>query len=256
MILAATAVACGAVSAVLTRTAARLVGITAAPASVVYAAGAAAMWAWTAALLGLRLAMPLIPVAVVAAPLAVTDGGVRRLPDNVTLPAGSGVAAAMVAASAAGSSGVSPWLAASSALALGLVGHVLAARGVVPRWCAALSVWAATATACVVSGSPRLATAVGAGALITTVVLVAHLCGQAGFGDVKIAPLVCGAAWATWDAAAGFWFAAAAAAAALWLSMLGGGLVGLLSKRESDGGPLGALLPGATLAVALAGTWL
>lgn len=240
---------------VLTRSAARQVGVTATATSIVVAVGAVTLWAWLAALLGLRLALPLIPAAVVAAPLALTDWKARRLPDAVTLPAGSAVASAMAAAAAAGSSGRELWLAAGLAAGLALVGCPLAARRPVPALCVATGAWSATVVACAVGASARLTAAVVAGALTTGLVLVAHLGGVVSFGDVKISPLLCGAAWATWHPAAGLWLPSAAAVTALCLSTVGGGLVGMLSTRD-NGGPLGAFLPGATLAVAVAGMWL
>ena len=75
-----------------------------------------------------------------------------------------------------------------------------------------------------------------------------------GYGDVKIAPMVCCAGWVSWDSFGGIWLAAATAGAAVWLSVLVGGLVTVVSPRlHTNGIPLGAFLPGATLAVAVAG---
>ena len=201
--------------------------------------------------------MPLIPAAVVAAPLAVTDWMERRLPDVFTLPAGSATAAAMAVATATESSSAAVWLTAGPAAALALVGHTLAARGVVPVWCVAVSVWSVTTGCCIVAGAGRLTAAVAAGAVTSSVILVGHLGGLAGFGDVKIMPLVCCAAWTAWDPVGGLWFSVAASLAALWLSLLACGLVAVVSTRvEATGVPLGAFVPGSAVAVAVVVTWL
>ena len=201
--------------------------------------------------------LPLLPAAIVAAPLAMTDWKVRRLPDAFTLPAGSATAVALVVATAAGSSIWLPWLAAGPAAGLAVAGHTLAARGAVPRWCAPVSVWATTGAGCVIIGSGRLTAAVVAGALVTGVVLVAHLAGAAGFGDVKIMPIVCCAAWAAWDPVGGIWYSIAAALGVLMLAAALGGFVAAISPQGGSGGvPLGTFLPGAALAAAVASTWV
>lgn len=203
------------------------------------------------------MALPLIPAAIVAAPLAVTDWRVRRLPDGFTLPAGSATAAALVVAAAAESSSWLPWLVAVPVAALASVGHMLAARGLVPQWCVVGSVWGVTAAGCATSGSSRLSAAVAGGALITSVILIAHLAGAAGFGDVKVAPIVCCAAWSAWDLVSSIWLSSAAAFLVLWVSVTLGGLVAAVSPRvRTDGVPLGAFLPGSALVVAVAASWL
>ena len=257
MVVAAAAVACGVVSARLTATAVRLVDATVSPAAAAWAACGAVLWACVAARVGLLLSLPLAPVAVVVAPLAVTDWTERRLPDVFTLSAGSATAAAMSVVAAVESSSAVLWLAAGLAAGLAPAGHTLHARGLVPGWVAPVSVWAATVTACALAGAGRLTAAVVAGALATGVILIGHLAGLAGFGDVKMAPMVCCAGWVSWDSFGGLWLAAATACAAVWLSVLIGGLVTVVSPRlHTDGIPLGAFLPGATLAVAVAVAWL
>ena len=257
MVVVAAAAACGAVSARLTATAVRQVGATASPAAAAWAGCGAVLWACAAARVGLLLSLPLAPVAVVVAPLAVTDWTERRLPDAFTLPAGSATAAAMAAAAAVESPSAVLWLAAGAAAGLALAGHTLHTRGLVPGWVAPTSVWAATVAACALAGAGRLTAAVVAGALATGVILIGHLAGLAGFGDVKIAPMVCCAGWVSWDPFGGLWLAATAAFAAVWLSVLVGGLVTAVSPRlHTNGIPLGAFLPGAALAVAVAGAWL
>ena len=253
---AATAV-CGAVSAVLTAAAARQVGAAASPGAIAWAACASGVWACGAFRTGAFPALPLIPAAMVAAPLAVTDWRVRRLPDGFTLPAGSATAAALVIVTAVESSNWLPWLVAGPVVVLASVGHMLAARGLVPQWCVVGSVWGVTAAGCTTSGSGRLVAAVTGGALITGVILVAHLAGAAGFGDVKIAPMVCCAAWAAWDPVGAIWISCAAAFLVLWLAVTLGGLVASVSARVRTAGvPLGTFLPGSALVVAVAASWL
>ena len=256
-VLAATTAVCGAVSAGLTAAAARRVGVAAPPAAAAWVACATAVWACGASRVGVTDALPLLPAAIVAAPLVVTDWRVRRLPDGFTLPAGSATAAALVVVAAAESSSWVPWLVAGPVVALASAGHILAARGSVSQWCVVGSVWAVTAAGCVTSGSGRLTASVAGGALITGLILIAHLAGAAGFGDVKIAPMVCCAAWAAWDPAGAIWVSSAAAFLALWLSVTLGGLAAAVSSRvRTDGVPLGAFLPGSALVVAVAATWL
>lgn len=257
VVLAAATAACGAVSAKLTVVAARQVGVAAPPVAVAWAVCAAAIWAYYASRVGVVPALPLTPAAIVTAPLAVTDWRARRLPDAFTLPAGSATAAAMIVATAVESSSWLLWLSAGSAVGLTLVGRTLEARGLMPEWCAVGSVWTATAASCAMADNGRLVAAVAAGALVTGLILSAHLCGAAGFGDVKITPVVCCAAWAAWDSAGGIWFSSAAAVAVLWLSVTVGGLAAtMLGPGRINGVPLGAFLPGSSLTMAVVAAWL
>ena len=255
-VLVATAAACGGLSVAITTTVVRRVVGGVPPGVAAWAVCGAVLWAWAAVRGGYLLMLPLMPLAVVVVPLAVTDWVLRRLPDSLTLPAGSATAAAMAAASTESSS-QDVWQVAGPVAGLALAGHVLVARGAVPGWAAALSVWGTAAVAGTTTGSDRLTDAVIAGSLTTGVILLGHLVGLAGFGDVKIGPLVCCAAWAVWDPVSGFWAAAAAAFGTLWLSVVIGGLVAVMSQRAgTEGVPLGSILPGATLIVAIVGTWL
>ena len=247
----AAAVVCGVVSVGLTSAAARYVRIATSLPAFAWAACAAVVWACGASHVGVVQALPLFPAAVVAAPLAVMDWKVRRLPDTLTLSAGSATAAAMATAAAAESPSWLPWLTAGSAVGLTLA--TLAALQPVPRRSAVVCVWVTMAAGCVMAGSGRLTSAVTAGALATGVVLVAHLCAAAGFGDVKITPIVCGAAWSAWDPVGGIRLSLAAAFGVLWLSAALGGLVAAVSRQgRVDGVPLGVFLPGAALVVAVA----
>ena len=106
------------------------------------------------------------------------------------------------------------------------------------------------------TGSNRLTSAVLAGVLLTSVILIAHLAGAAGFGDVKVASMVCCGAWAAWDPIGGIWLSLAAGFVVLWLAVTLGGLVSAAPRMRSDDVPLGAFLPSSALVVAMAASWL